>query len=97
MVDFGRQEGLGIRYAQSKIMLMSLNRIENIVDVKTVSQLCSCGVLSSSIYRSPYIRVRMGTVNIEKGYYHETVEEEKKIDNFDKILVEIMDFFGQTG
>lgn len=37
MVDFGRQEGLGIRYAQSKIMLMSLNRIENIVDVKTVS------------------------------------------------------------
>lgn len=39
----------------------------------------------------------MWTVNIEKGYYHETVEEEKKIDNFDKILVEIMDFFGQTG
>lgn len=38
----------------------------------------------------------MWTVNIEKGYYHETVEE-KKIDNFDKILVEIMDFFGQTG
>lgn len=84
----------------SRNIQIALNSAENLVDVKTMNWLCSYGVLFSNIwklliYRSEIVDSQL--ILEQESHYHETIAEEKIIDNFDKILVEIMGFRVRLG
>lgn len=84
----------------SRNIQIVLNSAENLVDAKTMNWLRSYGVLFSNIWKLLIYRseiVESPLILEQESHYHETIAEEKIIDNFDKILVEIMGFRVRLG